>query len=564
MRTARVLILLLTLVSWPRIAAAEGDTWKAERLWVVGSDEQAWVVGAAKPEDKQPAVVRMWHLGPKGNPTGAVPKPSRRLPPISANIVRVGADSEALRVLLSNSATWHYFPNRPALAGDLWKSHCRQPPLAWGGDATKPMLWALARTADLITPPAAASSQPTTAATQEPDTQPADLSDAPPVDENSLTLMQLRGGFWHRFDVLHAAEKGDTFWLAGRDGDVFLFWQGERRPVRLSRRRGDEWSPPETVVDARDVVTAWAGATKQGPVFVAGRGASAQAVQLSVYLRTSDEWSTSGPARAGNDFLSINANETGVGVVRGRLAVARNNSDGKVEFAWGDLRASPLLQFETLSMRVEEGAPEPSWWDAVLTALVLSVVTFVMFQRRDQINRPASVSRGFVIAEPWRRVLATAIDIVPAMLVIMPWSMSMFPTDDMSVLFELAQDPDFVAKFVPINLAFVALYGLWCFIWEMTTYTTPGKRLFSCRVLSTNGSPPTTRQILVRNLCRVITFAIGMPTLMVALLLMLVLTRNRQRIGDLMAETVVVQYGVGPEPPVARPLDPDEHNDTDA
>lgn len=552
----------LILVSWPSAASAQDEAWKADRLWVVGGDDHAWVVGASQQKDKQPSVVRMWHLGPKGDAAGAVPKPSRRLPPVSANPVRIGADGEALRVLLSNSATWHYFPKRPALAGDLWKNHCRQPPLAWGGDSSKPILWALSKTADLITPRAAASSQPTSTTAEE-STEFDDLPDVS-AEQSGLTLMQLRSGFWRRFSILDAAEEGDTFWLAGRDGDAFLFWQTAQGPVRFSRRRGDEWSSPQTVVEAPGVVAGWAGATEKGPVFVAGRGETTQAVHLSVFLRASDGWSTSGPAREGNDFLSVDAEKTGVGVVRGRLAVARGKRNGEVEFGWADLGASPLLQFAPLSMRVEESTPEPSWESTILTALVLGAVTFVMLRRREQINRPAAVPRGFVIAEPWRRVLATAVDIAPAMLVIMPWSMSMFPSDDFAVLFELAQDPEFVAKFVPINLAFVALYGLWCFIWEVKTSTTPGKRIFGCRVLSADGTAPTTRQIIVRNICRAITFALGPPTLMVAMLLMLILTRNRQRIGDLLASTVVIQHGIGAAPPVARPLDRDENNDHDA
>ena len=150
------------------------------------------------------------------------------------------------------------------------------------------------------------------------------------------------------------------------------------------------------------------------------------------------------------------------------------------------------------------------------------------------------------------------------MLVIMPWSMSMFPTDDPAVLFELLQDPEFVAKFAPINLVLVTAYGLWCFIWELKTSTTPGKRIFGCSVLSADGTAPATRQIIVRNLCRALTFALGPPTMMVALLLMLILTRNRQRIGDLLGNTVVIQHGIGPEPPVAQPRNRDEDGNTDA
>jgi uncharacterized RDD family membrane protein YckC len=560
MRAARFLVIPLILISWPRAAIAEDEAWKVDRLWVVGGDNHAWVVGASRQHANHPSVVRMWYLGPKDDAAQAVPRPSPKLPPVSANPVRIGADGEALRLLLSNSATWHYFPDRPALAGDLWSNHCRLPPLAWGGDASKPILWALARTADLITPQATTSSQPTSAETRD-NAQPDDLP-ADSAEQSRLTLMQLRAGFWSRSPVLDAAQQGQTFWLAGRDGDAFLFWQTAHGTIRFSRRSGDDWSSPETVVEAPGIVAAWAGATEQGPVFIAGQGESARAVQLSVYQRSSDGWSTNGPAREGNDFLSLDAEQ--VGVVRDRLAVARGMNNGDVEFGWADLRASPLMQFGPLSMLVKDTVAKPKWEDAVVTALVLGAVTLLMFRRRDQVNRPAAVPRGFVIAEPWRRILATAIDLAPAMLLVMPWSWSMFPSDDPAVLFDLLQDPEFVARFRPVNLVLVTLYGLWCFIWELKTNTTPGKRIFGCRVLTTDGTAPTARQVLLRNVCRSITFALGPPTLMVALLLMLILTRNRQRIGDLLADTVVVMRQADHEPPIARPSDRDGPRDTDA
>jgi len=298
-------------------------------------------------------------------------------------------------------------------------------------------------------------------------------------------------------------------------------------------------------------------------VFIAGRGSSPRAVQLHIYIHDPAGWSSVDAAREGSDYLTIDAASSGVGVARGRLAVARIGGDGRVEFGWGELRTSPLLRFSPLSMRVQPAQPQTGWGDAILTGLVLGVMTLVMFTRREQIVRPAAVPRGFVIAQPWRRVIGTAVDIAPAMLLVTPWTMSVLPIDDPFALLSRVGDPELAAKVLPMNIAFLLLYGLWCFIWELTTGTTPGKRIFACRVLSADGTAPTTRQILSRNVMRVITVALGPPTWMVALMLMLMLTRNRQRLGDLLANTVVIQRGVGTEPPQARPIQRDDTTDRD-
>jgi uncharacterized RDD family membrane protein YckC len=83
-------------------------------------------------------------------------------------------------------------------------------------------------------------------------------------------------------------------------------------------------------------------------------------------------------------------------------------------------------------------------------------------------------------------------------------------------------------------------------IWELATGATPGKMLFGCRVLGINGAPPLTRQIVVRNAARVLEL-LAWPLLLLTLMSMGVLTRNRQRIGDLLADTMVVEPGERPK-----------------
>ncbi len=91
-----------------------------------------------------------------------------------------------------------------------------------------------------------------------------------------------------------------------------------------------------------------------------------------------------------------------------------------------------------------------------------------------------------------------------------------------------------VVAFVLV-LASMAAFD-WYFVkYEFKTGTTPGKRLFGLRVVSVSGEPLTFRQVLVRDLMRYVDVLLFFPGLISC-----VATERSQRLGDLMAGTMVV------------------------
>jgi uncharacterized RDD family membrane protein YckC len=80
-------------------------------------------------------------------------------------------------------------------------------------------------------------------------------------------------------------------------------------------------------------------------------------------------------------------------------------------------------------------------------------------------------------------------------------------------------------------------YTAYCLIMELMTARTVGKVLIGARVLSERGVPASAGQVAVRNLFRLIEL---MPQFWI-LAFMALLTRNRQRLGDIFARTVVVR-----------------------
>lgn len=89
-------------------------------------------------------------------------------------------------------------------------------------------------------------------------------------------------------------------------------------------------------------------------------------------------------------------------------------------------------------------------------------------------------------------------------------------------------------------------YTTYSLVMELITGRTVGKLLARVRLVSEAGTRPTAGQVLTRNLTRLIEF---MPQFWVFVVLVL-LSRNRQRMGDIFARTVAVRL-VPRQPPSA-------------
>ncbi|MCY2924041.1 MAG: RDD family protein, partial [Planctomycetota bacterium] len=98
-----------------------------------------------------------------------------------------------------------------------------------------------------------------------------------------------------------------------------------------------------------------------------------------------------------------------------------------------------------------------------------------------------------------------------------------------------------------------ALHGAYCLIMELQFGATLGKRLVGLRVVSVGGRKPQAYEVLYRTVLRVLELGtlVGLAMAIGGMLL----TRYRQRIGDLLAQTAVVESSpiLLPPPPPAGP-----------
>lgn len=585
--------------------SAVADDWRAARCYVAGAEQTVWIVGESKQTGADLPVIQFWCAGQKGKE--AAPKQLHRLPPVSGEILALGADAKFLRVLFSNLSAWDYSQDDGPTAGARWRDVSENPPLAWGGSSRSAKLWAVVHQRDLKTPTATttAASQGSRSAsaaggaktgasdrnqtprqtpnlTDAPITlpgqanKPTGLTDQPdqptnrtdrtnrltdasdptdPTGDNGLVVMELDDGAWRRLQAPPAAAEGEAFWITGWQERPWLFWRVEGKDGLLAAQRTERgWTRPQSVPVSQPIRHAWVGARQEGPVLVVGVASADGRVQLHVYAHEDGGWVSKGAARDGTEKLQIDPQTCGVGIGRGGLAVARPRADGTAEFGFGVIEMSPLVQFTTLAPHSEPPPASSDWQDAVSLALVLGLMTFIMWTRREQVTRPAILPVGFALASVWRRALATIVDALPALVITMPFAASVVPSTvqafDVTAFEETLADPQMQSKLLPIQLGFLGIYGVWCLVWELVLASTPGKLLLGCRVLSLSGSRPTAVQSLWRNALRVLMVGLGPPGWIVTLMMMVLVTRNRQRLGDVMAGTIVVM------PEAAKPPEP--------
>lgn len=141
-----------------------------------------------------------------------------------------------------------------------------------------------------------------------------------------------------------------------------------------------------------------------------------------------------------------------------------------------------------------------------------------------------------------KRGLAGLIDLVPCGLI----SMAVFQIEPISYeqMRELSEQ-----RIIPTSLAYAVvatllLHAAYAILMEYRFGATIGKMLFKLRVVGDEGAKPGIRQILLRNLVRIFSLSwLFGPPLMITLQ---ILTRNRQRLGDILAKTAVIDTAFKP------------------
>ena len=174
-------------------------------------------------------------------------------------------------------------------------------------------------------------------------------------------------------------------------------------------------------------------------------------------------------------------------------------------------------------------------------AVLVAILAMLFVFRRGSMVTSAVLPPGYALALNLQRLVAWAIDFLPFTLIAaksigVSWS-SGFAT---LAGWGISPDPDAGLPDVRI-LSWWAMsavcYTVYMLIMELLTRRSIGKVIAGVRLLSEVGHRPSAGQIFVRNAIRLVEL---MPQFWI-FALFVVLSRNRQRVGDILARTVVVR-----------------------
>jgi uncharacterized RDD family membrane protein YckC len=178
------------------------------------------------------------------------------------------------------------------------------------------------------------------------------------------------------------------------------------------------------------------------------------------------------------------------------------------------------------------------------------LVWSIAMRRRRMLVGPFTLPAGARLPTIPRRLLAAAIDLLPFYFL----AALLFPidVDSLDELVRLGRDSEVPDSMWYAQIAAVCGYVTYSLVAELRYGATVGKRIMRLRVVGEAGRPGA-REVVLRNLARVVELS---PIIAIVTLAMMVLTRSRQRFGDFLARTTVIDAASRLE--VESPPSPDE------
>ncbi len=540
------LSVLISLVSM-----AGGRPARASRASVIaaGNDQVFWAVVIDEPERGHDATVRCIF---RKAPDEHFARPRHFLPEIGRP-ARIAAKATDLHIIFDDGTHRRYTPTSAYTERKLPNGIV---PEALAGDAELPVLYAVVPShvaAKLLTtqPAAGITVPPLGSVATRPKGAPSTAT-RPGV---GFSLVRFQRGRWRPWRQIPSwFDAQDQCWLSARRGIVHIFWQenNRRSTVWYNALSGDEWGEITSLQAPGAILLGWALAVAEDELaFVVALAADGGGWRLGVLLRAADSWQSMRTLRGERKDLLVLPNRVAAASFDKSVALAVRDEQDQVSVGrWLASGGAPLE-----AVRPARGlvTPRQPWNDPRLSTwlpliLVTGALLLVFWRRQESITRTIALPVGISLAGYGKRLLAFVIDLAPAVVATMPlWRVPLstaFREYGSAAPFPSEQGPDDIQLWIGW-LVIRVVYAVYCAGCEFMFHATPGKLALRCRVISEDLQPCRARQILARNLVRII----ELDRYLVPLLVLVFLTRNRQRLGDLAARTLVVEISESPSPP---------------
>lgn len=364
-----------------------------------------------------------------------------------------------------------------------------------------------------------------------------------PVLSRYCLVRYQRGAWWRDREIPDGFDEQRACLLSasGSMCDLYFTTLEDHPAVFFIRAQRDQWASPEVIAPAHWDHVAAVGIADGEALMVLQQGQ-----RLAIWVRQDGNWverSAITPPSA-NGWAEPRSKPT-VCLAGPRVAAAWPDAGGQVRSGVWSLSGDVAIEPSTLdALQARRATRFTQRIFEILPFAVLTVtMVFIFTRRRQSVVADAKLRPDQALSSYGRRLFAFALDLLitaPATWVVLSgWLRHV--RGDFSANFEVARVV-YASELFQRWLAALGIYVVYCIIFEGLRAATPGKLIAGCRVVSEDGERCAFGAILARNLAR----AVELLTPSFAPILILVfLTRNRQRLGDLVARSVVVQ----PKPP---------------
>jgi len=376
--------------------------------------------------------------------------------------------------------------------------------------------------------------------------------------ENSFHLVQFNGYDWQPgFPAPQDLQKSDNIRLFASGNKYHLFQQQNINDstIRYYRRETDRWTDGPQITLSRPPVSTAVGSTENNLFFAALIEAKQDADLLACECwllpqNTENQQQTSWNPLP--ELLDQNGNElilpagSSIGLGNNQIVLLRTHQ-GEVQAGLWPIRGQlPAQDFQKVPLELTDRLHDKSQnTREIITAFIIVTVLMIVFWRyQPSIAYPLDLPADTKIAGLGKRALAAILDVIPPAAIIL--SIYYTPLTEFLEQLKAVSDMPEQAQNMPLPPAliwtwtwFTVVYAAYCMIFEFTLNATPGKLLLGLILLAETQQPPRHTQIFIRNISRLIEL-MGYPHVWLFILVVL-FSRNRQRVGDLIARTVVVE-----------------------
>jgi len=325
------------------------------------------------------------------------------------------------------------------------------------------------------------------------------------LDQQPAALIALEHGAWRRVDLPGDAVGEEPLALLAMPEALVLVTFDDAGHVRFARRESGKWTPAEIVRRGEDPAV-WKSDSMPAVARLGSR--------LALLWRRDDTW------------------------FYGTCGFDGKLSEGLVKIFHQGLGQKEGLEFLRLF-----------FWG------VLALTVVLMFWPGQALRTaPFSLPATMFPAPLSKRVAALTIDVLPFALLAGAFAVDL----EAEVSFQEVMRGDVPVRMLYAYMAFLTAYPAYCILMEHRFGATLGKLLLHLRVVGSEGRRPGFRGIALRNISKIpemMAFVAVIPVLFP------ILTKYRQRLGDKIAWTTVIDVDLSLPPEAGEgPSQPTEHH----